>query len=118
LKRQLSARSKNPLKDTLGAVEDIVAMTDRVIEIRLIGPRPNLLPLLAQPEFAILRNGQGTGPFTLSPPAKPGGDLKLTRDLVSAGDDELRRHDEVLLGTAKGQEAVRAFAAGKADLVL
>ena len=40
-------------------------MTDRVIEIRLIAPRPNLLPLLAQPEFAILRAGQGTGPFRL-----------------------------------------------------
>ena len=39
-------------------------MTDRVIEIRLIAPRPNLLPLLAQPEFAILRGGEGTGPFT------------------------------------------------------
>src|SRR6201999_3608720 len=36
LKRQLAARSKNPLKDTLGAIEDVVAMTDRVIEIRLI----------------------------------------------------------------------------------
>src|SRR3954467_6363068 len=33
LKRSLSASSANPLKDTLGAVEDIVAMTDRVIEI-------------------------------------------------------------------------------------
>src|SRR3954447_15990067 len=67
LKREIAARSKNPLKDTLGAVEDVVAMTDRVIEIRLLAPRPNLLPLLAQPEFAILRDGRyGSGPFTLS----------------------------------------------------
>src|SRR5689334_4700924 len=51
LKRQLAVRSKNSLKDTLGAVEDVVAMTDRVIEIRLVAARPNLLPLLAQPEF-------------------------------------------------------------------
>src|SRR5690242_15386143 len=49
LKRQIAARSRNELKDTLGAVEDIVAMTDRVIEIRLLAPRPNLLALLAQP---------------------------------------------------------------------
>ena len=37
-----------------------------VIEIRLVAPRPNLLPLLAQPEFAILRGAQGTGPFKLA----------------------------------------------------
>src|SRR3954469_8731758 len=43
LKRAIGARSENPIKDTLGAVEDIVAMTDRVIEIRLIAPRPSLL---------------------------------------------------------------------------
>src|SRR5215212_6963646 len=59
LKRSLSSASNNPLKDTLGAVEDIVAMTDRVIEVRLHAPRPNLLPLLAQPELAILRGGVG-----------------------------------------------------------
>ena len=43
LKRAIAPRSKNPLKDALGAVDDIVAMTDRVIEIRLTAPRPNLL---------------------------------------------------------------------------
>src|SRR4029078_12165893 len=30
LKRQLGSRSKNSLKDAFGAVEDVVAMTDRV----------------------------------------------------------------------------------------
>src|SRR3954449_394428 len=63
LKRQLAARSRNPLKDALGAVDDIVAMTDRVVEIRLVAPRPTLLALLAQPEMAVLRVSQGSGPF-------------------------------------------------------
>jgi len=84
LKRQLAVRSKNELKDTLGAVQDVVAMTDRVIEIQLIAPRPNLLPLLAQPEFAIVRNGYGTGPFRYSPSGEKGGELKLSREI--AGD--------------------------------
>ena len=44
-------------------------MTDRVIEIRLMAPRPNLLQLLAQPEFALVRDGQGSGPFQLGRPA-------------------------------------------------
>ena len=60
LKRSLVTSSANPLRDALGAVDDVVAMTDRVIEIRLRAPRPNLLSLLAQPEFAIVRNGIGT----------------------------------------------------------
>ena len=67
LKRSLSTASANPLKDTLGAVDDIVAMTDRVIEIRLKAPRPNLLALLAQPEFGVVRTGHGTGPFQVAP---------------------------------------------------
>ena len=33
IRRQIAARSSNSLKDTLGAVDEIVAMTDRVIEI-------------------------------------------------------------------------------------
>ena len=41
-------------------------MTDRVLEIRLRAPRPNLLQLLAQPEFALVRNGQGSGPFAIA----------------------------------------------------
>ena len=58
-------------------------MTDRVIEIRLGAPRPNLLQLLAQPEFAILRQTDGgpltyecSGPFALVP-AKPEEPLHL-----------------------------------------
>jgi len=43
LKRQLASKSRNELKDSVGAIDDIVAMTDRVIEIQLIAPRPNLL---------------------------------------------------------------------------
>ena len=63
LRRQLSAGSKNTLKDTLGAVQEVVAMTDRVLEIRLRAPRSNLLQILAQPDFALVRKGHGTGPF-------------------------------------------------------
>ena len=118
LKRQIAPRSRNPLKDPLGAVEDVVAMTDRVIEIRLLAPRPNLLALLAQPEFAILRDGRmGTGPFQPSETAGPHGELRLVRE-VSAPDDDTSRREEVLLSAAGPAEAVRAFAAGVSDLVL
>jgi peptide/nickel transport system substrate-binding protein len=115
LKRQLAGRSMNPLKDTLGAVEDVVAMTDRVIEIRLIAPRPNLLPLLAQPELAIIRGGVGYGPFTLA--ADDGRGLRLTREIVS-GDEEAVSREEILLAGAKPDVSVSDFVTGKSDLVL
>ena len=117
LKRQLAGRSRNDLKDSLGAVEDIVAMTDRVIEIRLVAPRPNLLPLLARPEFAIMRNGQGTGPFSAVRTGGPGGEIRLSSEVVSA-EDEVSRREEVLLSSASAEQAVRSFADGKSDLVL
>ena len=117
LKRQLAIRSKNPLKDTLGAVEDVVAMTDRVIEIRLVSPRPNLLPLLAQPEFAILRGSYGTGPFSAIRTRGQDGELKLMREVITSGDEASRR-EEVLLSGSPAEQAVRAFADGRTDLVL
>ncbi|HKP33841.1 MAG TPA: ABC transporter substrate-binding protein [Sphingomicrobium sp.] len=117
LKRQLASRSRNELKDALGAVQDIVAMTDRVIEIQLVAPRPNLLSLLAQPELAVLRGSSGSGPFTAQP-ADTAGELRLTRELPRGDDDEASLREEVLLATSHGGDAVRAFANGKADLVL
>ena len=115
LKREIAARSKNTLKDRFGAVDDIVAMTDRVIEISLIAPRADLLSLLAQPEMAIIRDGKGTGPF--EPAAEKGQEIELTRRVVSP-DDETATKDELLLGAASADAAIRSFADGNADLVL
>jgi peptide/nickel transport system substrate-binding protein len=116
LKRAIGPRSKDQLKDPLGAIEDVVAMTDRVIEIRLLAPRPNLLALLAQPELAVLKGGQGSGPFTATRDEKTGA-LHLTRQ-VSAPDEEVTQKEEVQLSGATAQQAVAGFAAGKTDLVL
>jgi peptide/nickel transport system substrate-binding protein len=116
LTRAIGPRSKDQLKDPLGAIEDVVAMTDRVIEIRLLAPRPNLLALLAQPELAVLKGGQGSGPFTATRDEKTGA-LHLTRQ-VSAPDEEVTQKEEVQLSGATAQQAVAGFAAGKTDLVL
>ena len=116
LKRTMASR-RNPLADTLGAIEDVVEMTDRVIEIRLVAPRPNLLAILAQPEFAILRAGHGTGPFALDRAARDDGWLKLSRE-VPVGDDEEERRDELQLTAARSSKAIAEFASGRADLVL
>ncbi|WP_370183965.1 ABC transporter substrate-binding protein, partial [Alteriqipengyuania sp.] len=49
----------------LRKVEEIRAMTNRVIEIRLTGAMPEFLHLLAQPELAITRDGESIGPMVL-----------------------------------------------------
>src|SRR5687768_10135580 len=81
LNRQLRPASRNPLKDTLGAVREILAMTDRVIEVRLRAPRPNLLQLLAQPEFAIVRQGHGSGPFQIDARQETTEAIAMTRTI-------------------------------------
>jgi peptide/nickel transport system substrate-binding protein len=116
LKRQIASRSDNPLKDTLGAIDQIVPMTDRVLEISLKASRPHLLQLLAQPEFSILREGQGTGPFLIAEGSKPNA-LKLERTVEDLDEESVER-EEVVLGGQPARAAVTEFINEKTDLVL
>ena len=124
LSRQLRPASTNPLRDTLGAVSKVVAMTDRVIEIQLSAPRPNLLQLLAQPEFGLVRASVGTGPF--GPPtdeqlaaAKGEIDEKALfithRIRIPDAEDPVER---VQIKGGQAKALVAAFAKGELDLVL
>src|SRR5688572_833766 len=54
LRAAFSRASRNPLKPVLGGIAEVIAMTDQVLEIRLHGPRPNQLQLLAQPGMGII----------------------------------------------------------------
>lgn len=125
LRRQLRPAGTNPLKDTLGAVSEIIAMTERVIEIRLSAPRPNLLQLLAQPELGLVRASVGTGPFNLPtdgelatiPPAeiKPNELLVTRRIRIPDAEDPIER---VRISGGDAQKLVASFADGDLDLVL
>ncbi|MGI8610854.1 MAG: ABC transporter substrate-binding protein [Sphingomicrobium sp.] len=117
LRRTLADNNDNPLRDTLGAVDEIVAMTDRVLEIRLKSPRPNLLQLLAQPEFALVREGEGSGPFHIADGTGPAGVIPLERR-VTALDGEEGRTEQLWLGGSGAATAVRGFIVGESDLVL
>lgn len=125
LSRQLRPASTNPLKDTLGAVSEILAMTDRVIEIRLRAPRPNLLQLLAQPEFGLVRASVGTGPFrpptaeqtAIIPPGelKGNGLLIVHRIRIPDAEDPI---EKVRVSGGSTKALATAFADGDLDLVL
>jgi oligopeptide transport system substrate-binding protein len=116
-RRQLAAASKNPLKDTLGVVEEVIAMTDRVLEIRLRAPRSNMLQLLAQPEFALVRNGHGSGPFSPEANQAERGGLLLRRQIIVSDEEEVRR-EEIVLNGATAASAINRFIDGDTDLVL
>lgn len=113
LRAAASRASRNRLKPLLGSIAEIVAMTDRVIEIRLRSPRPNFLQLLAQPELAIIRNDRGTGPLTAEP--DPSG-AWLLRSRDSEAEDAPQLPDVILRGETAAL-AIARYRAGAAALV-
>lgn len=120
-----SPSSRNPVKPLFGAVEEVVAMTDEVLEISLLSPRPNFLQLLAQPELAILHRGEGSGPYRAAP--QPGGAVLIAPprredeeedEEAAAGEEEDFSDPPTLLRGESAGRAVARFALGQADLVL
>ncbi len=120
LNRAIAANSENRLKPLLGAIDAVVGMTGRVVEIRLKTPRPNMLQLLAQPELGIRRNGSGLGPWRIAGRAGNALVFRPTADPMAVqGDDETpvdARRVHVKGGRAS--LAVARFINGTSDLVL
>ncbi|MEQ1548527.1 MAG: ABC transporter substrate-binding protein [Chakrabartia sp.] len=121
LRAALSSGSRNSLRSHFGAVAEIVAMTDWVIEVRLTSPQPELLPLLAQPEMAVLRAGKGTGPYRLYR-AYP--NSFVLRPVLPEGlseseiDPDILRNSERRLRGEKAPAALVRYSAGDVSLVL
>ncbi|WP_170003424.1 ABC transporter substrate-binding protein [Pseudopontixanthobacter vadosimaris] len=65
LLRNIAALEGTSLGLDLGKIEEIRAMTGRVVEIRLSSPMPGFLQLLAQPELGLMRDGEGIGPMNI-----------------------------------------------------
>ena len=118
LRAAASPASRNPLKPLLGAVQEVVAMTDDVLEISLVGPRPNFLQLLAQPEMAIIHERQGTGPFHA---VQEVGHLELHLPPDEEEEGELANEEDhetgLLLRGERAALAVARFLKGNSDLV-
>ena len=125
--RRLLRDAIRRLRDTslgldLDKVSEIRAMTGRVIEVRLSGPMPDFLRLLAQPELGFVKNGSGSGPMVVS----RDDDAMLAR--LSALPPEARglpaREDWEALArplnvrAMSAETAAEAFSRGDVDLVL
>ena len=115
LRASLSRASRNPLKPILGAVENVVPMTDRVLEISLRGPRPYHLQLLAQPEMAILLNGGGTGPYAIE--AREGDAVRLAVPRNEEDPSAAPDLPEIELRGERAAAAIARFARGETDFV-
>lgn len=115
LRAAMTRASRNPLKPVLGAISEIVAMTDEVIVISLRGPRPNFLQLLAHPELAIIQAGAGTGPYRLA-----GAENGAVRLQILRGEDEEAPagSPDILLRGEPALRAVARFADGQNELVI
>jgi ABC-type oligopeptide transport system substrate-binding subunit len=106
----------------LAKVANIRAMTGRVVEVRLSGPMPDFLRLLAQPELGLARNGSGAGPMVLSR-VKDRRAIRLTalppeaRGLPAREDWEALARP-LIVEARPVRQAVAAFSRGDVDLVL
>lgn len=120
LRRATAPDSRNPLAPFLVVIEEIVEMTPQVIEVRLSRPRPDLLKLFAQPELAIVRGGQGTGPFV---PRAENGALLLSPaggPILIDGEDDAppRPGSQIRLRGERAALAISRFKDGGAEVVL
>ncbi|HEU0098880.1 MAG TPA: ABC transporter substrate-binding protein [Allosphingosinicella sp.] len=116
LKAAAAPASRNPLKPILGAIDEIVAMTDDVLEISLKSPRPNFLQLLAQPEMAIVRDGQGSGPYRAE--RRPDGSVRLALPEAEGEEAGESPVPPLLLRGESAAAATARFAERQSDLVL
>lgn len=106
----------------LQKVEDVRAMTGRVIEMRLSSPMPDFLRLLAQPELGIMRGGMGAGPMEASPDDASGGIRLVALPPQRRGLPARAQWEEsarpLIVRAMAAPDAVEAFSVGEADLVL
>lgn len=106
----------------LEKVTEVRAMTGRVVELRLSGPMPDFLRLLAQPEMGFVNQGSGAGPMVLSRDDEA--QIAQLNALAPQERGQPAREDweevsrALTLRTSKGQAAVDAFSSGDVDLLM
>jgi len=106
----------------LAKVTEIRAMTGRVVEIRLSGPMPEFLRLLAQPELGLRRAEVGAGPMIVTRDE----DASIARlELLPPpeGGEPLRAYEQenaraLAVRAMPARDAIDAFARGQVDVLI
>ncbi len=99
----------------LAVIDRNVAMTGKVVEVRLKAPAPNLLEVLAQPEFGLVNNGSGSGPMQAE---KYGTTMRLRLRETDATGKTTLREEQTKLYSNTAAVALARFKAGGTDLVM
>lgn len=118
--RRAIADPRNPLRPHLTAIDQVVEMTPLVIEVRLSRPRPDLLPLFARPELAVLGPAGGSGPFRIQSRGRDGVLLRPAPDPAALSEDDPETPEAADLVRLRGERAASAilrFRARASDLV-
>lgn len=113
---------RNPLAPHLSAIDEVVEMTPLVVEIRLSRPRPDILPLLARPELAVLSpdGRSGSGPFRIQQRRRDGVLLRPAADPMQeegVGEEPPDPEDLVRLHGESAARAILRFQRREADMV-
>lgn len=115
LKARVAELRGSRFGDELANIDRILPMTGKVVEIRLKAPIPNLLELLAQPEFGMIHKANGSGPMVAE---RVSGNLQL-RNRIDKVDGSIAFDEKrVFLSAHTPSRALARFALGQNDLVL
>lgn len=118
LNQRLSELRNSRLRYDVTAVDEVVSMTGRVIEIKLKAPHPNFLQLLAQPEMGLFRAGHGAGPMRV---VDEENGIRLGQfEQPSEEEQEAAPEDDrwVSLRSEPAATAIARYRAGSAQIVL
>lgn len=128
LRERIAELRPSRIGEDLKAIEEIVSMTGRVIEIQLKSPHPNFLQLMAQPEMGLFSAGHGAGPMS-----KVDSDRALALGIfnqvapiteeeegedASSKDQTVDDPRRVVLSSESAAKALARYTAGYTDLVL
>ncbi len=115
LRQKIRNLGQTSFLDEMDSIEEVVAMTGRIIEIRLVAPRPNLLELLAQPELGLVNEGFGSGPMQ----AVQQSNIMRLREVLYDEDGQIQTAENwVTLFNNETADALARYIAGDSDLLL
>jgi len=120
LRKALAQLKGTALGLDLAAIEQVRVMADRVLEVDLVAPVPDLLTLLAQPELGLSYGRRGAGPMALA----RRGDMAVLSLIppevrgLAPQEDFASRTRSLHIELLPAKKAVNLFNDGDADVML
>jgi peptide/nickel transport system substrate-binding protein len=119
LNARIRAMAEQDPYGPLSSIDEVLAMTADVIEIRLKTPRPDFLVALASPAMGIALSDGGTGPYRQKVRKNSDGALILTPvETNGSGETPPIERENRLLRSERASKAIMRFASRQADLML